>query len=90
MSMYAAALLLLATIVLERDAIRNLPKFHGNEMLYLGLVLNCALAMSSNYLNLCVTQATSPLTLQARHKHEHACLLLYIACLWFPSEAINS
>ncbi len=64
MSLYAMAILLLAAAALEPDALASLPPLRGNAGFYTGLLLNCSLAMASNFLNICVTRATSPLTLQ--------------------------
>lgn len=64
MSLYATAILLLATAVLERDAWSSMPSPRGNAAFYAGLLCNCTLAMASNFLNISVTRATSPLTLQ--------------------------
>ncbi len=67
MSLYATLILMLAVAALERDAWGSLPALQGNAAFYGGLALNCSLAMASNFLNICVTRATSPLTLQVPH-----------------------
>jgi hypothetical protein len=64
MSLYATALLLVATVVLEGDSFSSLPAVNGNSWFYAGLLMNCSLAMASNYLSIRVTQATGPLTMQ--------------------------
>lgn len=66
MSMYATALLFVATIALERDALMIMPAMRDNSAFYAGLLLNCSLAMASNYLSIRVTQATGPLTTQVK------------------------
>ena len=66
MSYYATGLLLFATVVLEWNVLFDVPSFGENKLFYGVLLLNCGMAMASNYLNICVTRAAGPLTLQVR------------------------
>lgn len=63
MAFFATLILLAATAALEGDVLQRLPPASAAQF-YISLLLNCSLAIVSNFLNMLVTKANGPLSLQ--------------------------
>jgi hypothetical protein len=80
MALFATLILLAATAVLEGDVLQRLPPASAVHF-YAMLVLNCSLAIASNFLNMLVTKANGALSLQVwaalkySHRWDIVCLL---------------
>lgn len=82
MAFFATLILLVATAVLERDVLWRLPPLSSTQF-YATLLLNCSLAIASNFLNMLVTKASGPLSLQVRrHAHCSSIMQTTVLVLW--------